>query len=71
MNGENNKKIMGNKAYSNYQSMGRTILRIMRFLNYLKIMFSEIDLNRTAKISDCCSKAYMEALYPYHTYWKI
>lgn len=76
LNGENNKKILGDKVlnvlllqtYPNYQSMGRTLLRIMRFFNYLKIMFSEIDMDRNQKISDACSKAYMQALYPYHSY---
>lgn len=49
--------------------MARTILRIIRFLNYLKIMFSDMDSNRNKKFSDLCAEAYNEALAPYHTYF--
>lgn len=49
--------------------MARTILRIIRFLNYLKIMFTDMDTNRNKKFSDLCAEAYNEALAPYHTYF--
>jgi hypothetical protein len=39
MNGDNNKGINKLQEYKNYISCGRTILRMMRFMNYLKSMF--------------------------------
>jgi hypothetical protein len=48
--------------------MARTMLRIIRFFNYLKIMFVDVDNNRNKKFPDICSDAYNEALAPYHTY---
>ncbi|CAD8170115.1 unnamed protein product [Paramecium pentaurelia] len=68
LNGENNKEILKNKTLPNYQSMARTMLRIIRFFNYLKIMFIDVDTNRNKKFSDICSDAYNEALAPYHTF---
>jgi hypothetical protein len=68
LNGENNGSITKDKALKNYVSFGRSLLRMMRFMDYLRIMFSEITQQRTMKISDACYKAYMEALYPHHTY---
>ena len=41
---------------------------MMRFMDYLNIMFTEVHNDRNMKISDACSKAYRTALYPYHTY---
>lgn len=67
LNGENNSKHTKDKALKNYVSYGRSMLRMMRFMDYLRIMFSEITANRAQKISDACHKAYMEALYPHHT----
>lgn len=43
------------------------MLRMMRFMNFLKVMFEEIYGNREIKMTDVCSKAYLETLYPYHT----
>jgi len=41
---------------------------MMWFMDYLNIMFSEITQNFTMKVTDACYKAYMEALYPRHTF---
>lgn len=60
LNGDNNKKMKyTDKDLQKYVSFGRTLLRMMRFMDYLAIMFTEIHNNRTQSISDACSKAYM------------
>ena len=68
MNGDNNKKLSSQPELKNYVSLGRTLLRMMRFMDYLKIMFTEILEKRNIKISEACSTAYMTALYPYHEF---
>ena len=68
MNGDNNKKMNADKSMLQYVSYGRSLLRMMRFMDYLNIMFSEVNNDRNMKLSDACSKAYRTALYPYHRY---
>ena len=70
-NGDNNKSVLSKENYQTHQkyiSGARSMLRMMWFINYLIIMFEEIHSNRTAKISDCSSKAYEEALAPNHSF---
>ena len=71
-NGENNKSVLTKELYKKYKeyiSGSRSMLRMMWFMNYLIIMFTEIYSKKTAKISDCSSKAYDEALSPNHTFF--
>ena len=42
---------------------------MMWFLNYLITMFNEICINKDAKISDCCLKAYSEAFSEHHPFY--
>ncbi len=44
------------------------MLRMVRFMDYLVIMFRDIYTDRTCKISTACSNAYMTALSPYHEF---
>jgi len=40
LNGDNNKSLTKDNNLKNYISLARTILRIVRFFDYLNIMFS-------------------------------
>jgi len=44
------------------------MLRMMWFMKYLRVMFSEIYNNRTKDISACCTKAYEEAFGLKHSF---
>lgn len=56
INGRNNSKY--SKDLKDYVSFGRTLLRLLRFMDFLDLLFSHINSDREIKISDAAKHAY-------------
>lgn len=67
LNGENNSQYTKDKSLISYESLARTVLRLLRFLDFLEIMFSNLYKTKD-HLSTICKIAYGKALAPYHTF---
>ena len=61
INGRNNSKY--SKDLKEYVSFGRTLLRLLRFMNFLDLLFTSIYTDHNIKLSDAANHAYDKALY--------
>jgi len=67
LNGENG-KLAPEPVWMGYESTTRTVLRLMWFFDFVTIMVTNLNNDRKAKVSECCKKAYDDALGPHHPF---
>ena len=55
-----------NSWEATYASTSRTVLRIMRFIDFIRTLYQNMLNNREDSLSSCASNSYAKELGPHH-----